>query len=74
MIQETPHYRPEGHADEELIAALEPDQLTSAASRPYPLAPMTRTTAIGLFALRILSVLATATVVWVFVSQIRATH
>lgn len=74
MIHKTPSYQPEGHTDEELVAALEPDQLTTAANQPYPPAAMTRTLAICLFALRVLSIVATATVVWIFVEQVRATH
>ena len=56
-----------GHPDDELIYALEPDQVVAAASRPLPRYRLSRAGDIGLWLLRVFVLLITALVVYTFI-------
>jgi hypothetical protein len=56
-----------GHPDEELIQALEPDQLVSETSKPLPRYQLNRITNAALWLLRIFVLAMTALVVYAFV-------
>lgn len=56
-----------GHPDDELIHALEPDQVVAAASRPLPRYQLSGAANIALWLLRIFVLLITALVVYTFV-------
>jgi hypothetical protein len=56
-----------GHPDEELIYALEPDQIVTVASRPLPRYQMSSAGNVALWLLRIFVLLTTALVVYTFI-------
>lgn len=56
-----------GHPDDELIHALEPDQVVAVASRPLPRCQLSSAANIALWLLRIYVLLITALVVYTFV-------
>jgi hypothetical protein len=56
-----------GHPDDELIHALEPDQVVAAASRPLPRYQLSSAGNVGLWLLRIFVLLITALVVYTFI-------
>ena len=56
-----------GHPDDELIQALEPDQLVAVASRPLPRYQLSSTGNVALWLLRIFVLLITALVIYTFV-------
>lgn len=60
-------HRPEGHPDNELIDALEPDQMVSAASVPFPRLRLRLGWKIGFWALRIYVLLITIPVIYAFI-------
>ena len=55
-----------GHPDDELLSALEPDQLIAASSRPLPRYRLSRPVSMGLWALRVFVLIITAMVVYTF--------
>jgi hypothetical protein len=59
-----------GHPDDELIQALEPDQLAAATSKPLPRYHLSRTVNVALWLLRIFVIVMTALVVYTFVKAI----
>lgn len=59
-----------GEPDEDLIEALEPDQLVSAMDLPVPRRPLSRAVSAALWALRVFLVLVTALVVYAFVAGV----
>jgi hypothetical protein len=59
-----------GHPDEELIQALEPDQLVSATSKPLPRYQLNQIANVALWLLRIFVLLMTALVVYAFVKAL----
>lgn len=59
-----------GEPDEDLIEALEPDQLVSAMDLPVPRRRLSRATSAGLWVLRVFLVLVTGLVVYAFVSGV----
>lgn len=56
-----------GHPDDELIYALEPDQIVAVASRPLPRYQMSSAGNLALWLLRIFVLLITALVVYTFI-------
>ncbi len=56
-----------GHPDEELIRALEPDQVVAVASRPLPRYQLSRNGNVALWLLRIFVLLITALVIYTFI-------
>ena len=56
-----------GHPDDELIHALEPDQVVAAASRPLPRYRLSQGANAALWLLRIFVLLVTALVVYTFI-------
>jgi hypothetical protein len=56
-----------GHPDDELIYALEPDQVVAAASRPLPRYRLSRAGNVALWLLRVFMLLITALVVYTFI-------
>ena len=59
-----------GEPDEDLIEALEPDQLVSAMDLPVARRRLSRAMSAGLWALRVFLVLVSALVVYAFVSGV----
>jgi hypothetical protein len=59
-----------GHPDEELIEALEPDQLASATSKPLSRYQLSRFTNVALWLLRVYVLLMTALAVYTFVKAL----
>ena len=59
-----------GHPDEELIQALEPDQLVAATSKPLSRYQLSHTANVALWLLRIFVLLMTALVVYTFVKAL----
>lgn len=59
-----------GHPDEELVGALEPDQLVAATSRRLPRYALSRATSFWLWALRIFVMIITLLVVYTFVASL----
>ena len=59
-----------GHPDDELIQALEPDQLVAATSKPLPRYQLGHTANVALWFLRIFVLLITALVVYTFVKAL----
>jgi len=56
-----------GHPDDELIQALEPDQIVAVASRPLPRYQLSSAGNVALWLLRIFVLLITALVVYTFI-------
>ncbi len=56
----------DGHPQQELIEALEPDQIVAAASRPLPRYVMSRKVRLALYALRIFALLTAGLVLYTF--------
>jgi hypothetical protein len=56
-----------GHPDDELIHALEPDQVVAVASRPLPRYQLSSADNVALWLLRIFVLLITALVVYTFI-------
>jgi len=56
-----------GHPDDELIHALEPDQIVAVASRPLPRCQLSSAGNVALWLLRIFVLLITALVVYTFI-------
>jgi hypothetical protein len=56
-----------GHPDDELIHALEPDQVVAAASRPLPRYQLSRASNVALWLLRVFVLLITALVAYTFI-------
>ena len=56
-----------GHPDDELIQALEPDQVVAAASRPLPRYRLSPASNVALWLLRVFVLLITILVVYTFV-------
>ena len=56
-----------GEPDEDLIESLEPDQLVSAMNLPVPRRELSRSTSVGLWALRLFLLGVSGLVVYVFV-------
>ncbi len=61
----------QGHPDEELLSALEPDQLVAASSQPLPRYIMGRAANAALWVLRGFVLIITAMVVYTFVVSLR---
>jgi hypothetical protein len=61
----------DGHPDDELLFALEPDQLVAASSRPLPRYVLGRTATLALWALRGFVLIITALVIYTFVLSLR---
>jgi hypothetical protein len=61
----------DGHPDDELLFALEPDQLVAASSRPLPRYILGRAATLALWALRGFVLIITALVVYTFVRSLR---
>jgi hypothetical protein len=59
-----------GHPDDELIQALEPDQLVAATSKPLPRYQLSQIANVALWLLRIFVLLMTALVVYTFVKAL----
>jgi hypothetical protein len=59
-----------GHPDEELIQALEPDQLVSETSKPLPRYQLRQIANLGLWLLRVFVFLMTALVIYTFVKAL----
>jgi hypothetical protein len=59
-----------GHPDDELIQALEPDQLVAATSKPLPRYRLSHTANAALWLLRIFVLLMTALVIYTFVKAL----
>jgi hypothetical protein len=59
-----------GHPDEELIQALEPDQLVSQTSKPLPRYSLSKVANAALWLLRIFLLLMTTLVVYTFVKAL----
>ncbi len=59
-----------GHPDEELIRALEPDQLFSETSKPLPRYQLRQIANLALWLLRVFVLLITALVVYTFVKAL----
>jgi hypothetical protein len=59
-----------GRADDELVMHLERDQLVDATSRPLPRAALGARAAVALWALRVLVVVVSAMVLYVFIDQL----
>ena len=60
----------QGHPDEELIEALEPDQLLAEKSKPLPRYQLSQIANVALWLLRIFVLLMTALVVYTFVKAL----
>lgn len=60
----------QGHPDDELIQALEPDQLVAATSKPLPRYQLSHTANMALWLLRIFVLLMTALVIYTFVKAL----
>jgi hypothetical protein len=56
-----------GHPDDELIYALEPDQVVAAASRPLPRYRLSRAGKVAVWLLRVFVLLMTGLVVYTFI-------
>jgi hypothetical protein len=56
-----------GHPDDELIHALEPDQIVAVASRPLPRYRLSYASNVALWLLRVFVLLITAIVVYTFI-------
>ena len=69
MIDEA-KYLPEGHHENQLIEALEPDQLVSEVSKPLPRLRLSRSVRISLWAVRIFVLIISALVVYVFIVKL----
>ncbi len=65
------HNRAYGHPDDELVRALEPDQIVAVASQPLPRYVLSRTENVALWALRVFVLIITALVVYTFVISLR---
>jgi hypothetical protein len=65
------HKLSNGHPDDELLFALEPDQLVAASSRPLPRYVLGRSANLALWALRGLVLIITALVVYTFILSLR---
>ena len=61
----------EGHAEQELLFALEPDQLVAESSRPLPRRVLSRAANLALWALRVFVLIITALVVYTFVHSLQ---
>jgi hypothetical protein len=61
---------PDGHAEDELIEYLEPDQLVVETFRPVPRATLPREVARGLWALRVFVVLVSLMVIYAFIVRL----
>jgi hypothetical protein len=59
-----------GHPDDELIQALEPDQLVASTSKPLPRYQLSHTGNVALWLLRIFVLLMTALVIYTFVKAL----
>ena len=59
-----------GEPDEDLIEALEPDQLVHEMDRPVPRLQLSKPVSVGLWALRIVLLLISAMVIYVFVDGV----
>ena len=59
-----------GHPDDELIQALEPDQLVAATSKPLPRYRLSRNANVALWLLRIFVLLMTVLVAYTFVKAL----
>ncbi len=66
------HRRSFGHPDEELVSALEPDQIVAAASHPLPRARLGRAANAALWAVRVFVLLITVLVVYTFFAGLSA--
>ena len=67
-VRETPFDRmSHGHPDDELIHALEPDQVVAAASRPLPRYRLSSAGNVALWLLRIFVLIITALVAYTFI-------
>ncbi len=60
-----------GHPDNELIHALEPDQIVEIASRPLPRYRLSPVANLGLWILRIFVLMISALVVYTFIAALR---
>jgi hypothetical protein len=65
------HKLSHGHPDEELLFALEPDQLVAASSRPLPRYALSRAANLALWLLRGFVLIITALVVYTFILSLR---
>jgi len=63
-------YLPEGHHENQLIEALEPDQLVAEVSKPLPRLRLSRSVRISLWAVRIFVLIISALVVYVFIVKL----
>ena len=65
------HRRSYGHPEDELVRALEPDQIVAAASQPLPRYSLSRNGQLLLWGLRIFVMIITLLVVYTFVISLR---
>ena len=65
------HSRAYGHPDNELVRALEPDQIVAAASRSLSRYVLSRRENVALWALRVFVLIITALVIYTFVVSLR---
>ena len=65
------HRLAHGHPDDELVCALEPDQIVAAASQPLPRYQLSTAESFALWALRIFVLIITMLVVYTFVLSLR---
>ena len=70
MAQEHKQHIYVGEPDQDLIRALEPDQLVESVHHPVPRRQLSRGVEVGLWALRVFLLLVTAAVVYAFVMGI----
>ncbi len=60
-----------GHPDNELLSALEPDQLVAASSRPLPRYVLSGAASLALWVLRGFVLIVTAMIIYTFVVSLR---
>lgn len=63
-------YRPDGHAESQLIESLEPDQLVAVVAKPLPRLQLSRPVRIMLWAVRLFVLLISLLVVYTFIVQL----
>lgn len=71
MQEKELHKLSQGHPDEELVSALEPDQLVAASSRPLPRYVLGRAASLALWALRVFVLIIAVFVVYTVLISLR---
>ena len=71
MPETDTHKLSDGHPDDELLFALEPDQLVAASSRPLPRYVLGSTATLALWALRGFVLIITTLVIFTFVRSLQ---